>query len=680
MKRYLLILAAAAAFNAQAQNPCGTEIVYKKALEKNPALAETKAKLEKFTQEYSTNAHRSSSTVKIIPVVFHIIHTNGNENISKAQVLDAVRIINEDFRKMNADTTFIVPDFKPIAADCQIEFRLAQLDPNGNCTDGITRTYSPLTHVADDNVKDLISWDNDMYLNIWVVNSISFGAGGYAYYPGSAPPGGEGIVVLHTQLGGTGTSCGSNFCERTLTHEIGHYFNLPHTWGSNNECGNADACFDSDFVNDTPTTAGACQTCNLTQSTCGFLDNVQNYMDYSTCTRMFTQGQAQRMDAALNSTVGGRYFLWQPSNLAATGTNTTTQSVCIPVPDFKSNATGLCAGGTLNFKDISWNGQPVSWSWQFPGGTPSVSTDSMPIIQYNSTGTYDVTLTVSNSAGSATITRTGYVTVESATADFSGTTYTEGFETMTIPDPYWKIVNPDNGTTWQRTTLAAAAGTASAFIDNSSNWQMEADELISPSYNISMVPNPLLTFRLAFASPDTFDKLQVLVSKDCGRTWTQRYMKEGADLITSSSSSGFFVPSASDWRTEMVSIAFMSNEPNVMFKFRYTNASGNNIYIDNINIFTGFVGVDETGSDNGLSIFPNPAEDKAVIRFNLAAAQQTAVRIYNITGQQVFVHNAGELAAGEHEVPVSTEGFAPGVYITELRTAGQVLVRRLVIK
>lgn len=681
MKRLLFLALAAVSINASAQQPCGTEIQYKKMLEKNPQAAQTRQQLEDFTKSWSSDpSHRQASTVKIIPVVFHIIHNYGTENISKAQVLDAVRILNEDFRKLNADTTQIVPPFKPIAADAQIEFRLAQLDPNGNCTDGITRTVSPLTYNADDNVKELISWDNNRYLNIWVVANISFGAGGYAYYPGTAPSGGEGVVVLHTQLGSIGTSCGSNFCARTLTHEVGHYFNLAHTWGSNNDCGNSSACSDDDNVTDTPNTSGSCLTCNLAQNSCGFLDNVQNYMDYSSCTHMFTQGQAQRMDAAINSSVGGRSNLWQAANLASTGVLQVPAPVCVPVPDFKANTMMVCAGSTVNFKDYSWNAHPTAWSWQFPGGTPATSNDSMPIIQYTTPGIYNVTLTASTTAGSASLTKAGYIIVDATTADYNASFYSEGFETNTVPGTDWQVMNTGGGPSWQRNASVGASGTASAYINNNNNSSMEVDELISPSINLSQIPSPVLTFKLAFAAWDTLDKLQIFLSRDCGKTWSMRYNKYGSALITSFSPASNFIPSVNDWRMESVSVASYANDPNVLVKFKYTYGAGKNIYIDNINISTGTIGINDLENTYQLSVYPNPADDNAMISFTLPSKQEVSLNVYNALGQEVHSVAASEMTEGDHQVNINTSLLSPGIYIAELNTVQGKLVRRLVIR
>lgn len=235
---------------AGAQEPCGTTHAVDKALQTNPQGVLLQQQLETETENFVNPGLRAT---KVIPVVVHIIHNYGPENIDKSQVLNAIGILNRDFQKLNDDTISVIPAFKNIVGNPNFEFRLAKLDPDGNCTDGITRTVSELTFDADDNVKDLISWPTNKYFNIWVVDKISFEAGGYAYLPGTAPCNGcDGVVVLNSQFGNIGQSNGGNFSERTLTHEAGHWFNLNHTWGGSNDCGSS--CNGSDNVNDTPKT------------------------------------------------------------------------------------------------------------------------------------------------------------------------------------------------------------------------------------------------------------------------------------------------------------------------------------------------------------------------------------------------------------------------------------------
>src|SRR3972149_9562665 len=206
LKQTASLLIAGFAFSisafAQNQKTCGTDYMYEPELKKNPSIAEKRKLLEDFTKQQTTlnQQQQTANILRVIPTVVHVIHFYGSENTSDAQVLNAIQIANEDLQKMNADTTFVNPPFIPIIGKLNVQLSLAQKDPNGNCTHGITHPASILTFSADENVKDLIAWDNQKYLNIWVVDNISFGAGGYAYYPGTAPPGHEGIVVLNTQF------------------------------------------------------------------------------------------------------------------------------------------------------------------------------------------------------------------------------------------------------------------------------------------------------------------------------------------------------------------------------------------------------------------------------------------------------------------------------------------------
>jgi hypothetical protein len=144
-------------------------------------IAIAQQELELFTEEYIAS-RGGGDQVYIIPVVFHIIHQNGEENISDEQITDCVNILTRDFRKLNADTSAIVDEFIDIAADCDIEFRLAARDPEGNCHTGINRILSPLTYDGGDpDVKDLEYWPRNSYLNVWVCAAIGDGVAGFTY-------------------------------------------------------------------------------------------------------------------------------------------------------------------------------------------------------------------------------------------------------------------------------------------------------------------------------------------------------------------------------------------------------------------------------------------------------------------------------------------------------------------
>ena len=663
MKKFILAGAAIAALafsaNGQQYRPCSASEMIEQAKIADPGYADRLAELEQFTQEYvqTHSQQRTSGTILYtIPVVFHVIHNYGPENISKAQILDAVDIMNKSFQKLYADSVIVCSVFRPIIADVQVQFRLAQLDPNGNCTDGITRTVSALTYDADDNVKQLIDWPSDKYFNIWVVANIASGAAGYAYYPGINPAI-DGVVIRHDYTGGIGTSNGSNYTERSLTHEVGHWLNLSHTWGSTNSPGVQANCSGSDFVADTPTTIGVSNfSCDTTQGTCNSpIDNVQNYMDYASCHYMFTEGQKSRMHAALNSGTGDRNNLWTQSNLQATGTNDGyTAAACAPVADFGNAVQYICSGTSVTFQDLSWNGDPTSWQWDFPGGSPSTSTTQNPVVQYNTPGIYDVTLTVSNGGGSNSKTRTSIIVVSPATGAQT-VPFAEDFENVTIPSGSDWMIENSGGNAWTLSTVAAFSGVKSMrLINHSGNPNGSVDVFVTPGYNFSNITNGSMTFRLAFAarSVNSTDQLKVYASNNCGDQWNLRYTENGLALSTAGLISSSFIPNSNQWRLETVNLSSVSynNRPNVRFKFEYRQDNGNNIYIDDINITgTSNVGIQDVEFLATLNVYPNPSAAASTVSFSLAADADVTADVYDITGRVVEQLVSGKLTSGAHQ-------------------------------
>ncbi|MBL0046988.1 MAG: PKD domain-containing protein [Bacteroidetes bacterium] len=671
--------------SAQMVDFCGTDAKVQEALKRYPhlqksytasAMEQEKRDIQNFANGYSSA--KTSNAIYIIPVVFHIIHENGPENVSDAQVKDAIRVLNNDFRKWNSDTNLIVPAFQALAADCQILFKLAQIDPNGNCTNGIDRIYSSQTNIGDDGSK-LNPWPYQNYYNIWVVKNISPGGiAGYAYYPGTAPPNAEGVIILHNYLGSIGTS--SPFSSRVLTHETGHYLDLPHVWGSTNSPGVA--CGD-DGVSDTPITKGW-TSCNLNGTLCtsAVLENVQNYMEYSYCTKMFTWGQKSRMVSALNSFDGSRNTLWTNGNLLQTGVD----NPVLCSADFTAfpNAGSLCEGESITFKDVSYNGIPTSWSWSFPGGTlvpPSTANDSMPTVQYPSAGTYSVSLSVSNGSSTASTTKSSFVTVNAATAQFVGNSFIEDFETHLVPGD-WIVKDLDaSGITWQKTSSAQTSGNFSIFLNNNLANLGDADELISPSINIAAIASPYFTFKYAFASRSgSASKLLVFVSPDCGKSWFQRKGISGTALPTAPSTFGTFVPQANEWKQEVVSIANVFSQPNVLIKFKYINEDGNNLFIDDINIIS-VLGINpNSASTFDFSIGPNPITAQTKMSIVLEKKSMISVDVLTLTGQNIIHMPTEEFGAGMHQIEIGKQTNLPaGVYFVQVLVNGQQFTKKLLV-
>ena len=381
-------------------------------------------------QEEANGVAVPKATVYYIPIVFHVLHNGGLENISDEQILDALSILNRDYRLLNNDANNVNAAFQGLPADVEIEFRLATIAPNGACFSGITRTQNALSNDGSSGtaqVQAIISGNDvyngqfpgDEYLNVFICGEIG-GAAGYTYTPSNwiGTSMANGIWVLHNYVGSIGTS--STYTSRTLTHETGHWLNLEHPWGGNNNPGNASSCSTDDGVSDTPNTIGV-TSCNQNEQTCGPLANVENYMDYSYCSKMFTPGQVTRMRNAVTSSVGGRNNLITASNLSATGASGT---VYLCAAEFQADRTTICAGNTINFDDMSYNAVN-GWNWTFTGGSPASSTAENPSVTYNTPGLYTVTLSATDGSTNDTETKTSYIRVLPAA---SGLPFHEDFE------------------------------------------------------------------------------------------------------------------------------------------------------------------------------------------------------------------------------------------------------------
>ena len=394
---------------------CGQHLILKKQLENKDFKDQyDKDQLElNLIEERIISSKKTRGTVYKIPVVFHVIHRDGIENISKAQILNGLEVLNRDFRKKNSDTNSVQLKFKSIISDPEIEFVLATKAPNGICFSGITRTLTTSTSTDGAELLSLIKAGNDIYkgewnttrkyLHIFICPALPDGTAGYTYTPYTNFNNMEnGIFIKYKYIGEI--ESGNSFTSRALTHEVGHWLNLSHTWGSTNEPGVA--CGD-DNVSDTPITKGW-TSCNLSGSICtsGEIENVENYMEYAYCSKMFTAGQSMRMRAALNSTIGLRSSYWSSSNLSNTGANIST--ICSA--NFSTKTTFVCPNMNMVFTDESYN-TPKTWNWTFPGGTPSSSTLQNPTIKYTTPGTYSVSLIVSDGNLSKSISKTNYIKV-----------------------------------------------------------------------------------------------------------------------------------------------------------------------------------------------------------------------------------------------------------------------------
>ena len=678
---------------AQHDLHCGADEMRINTLKANPKVAEAVIKrdlaLETYTQQFTQNFHQKNMAggmIYTIPVVFHVIHMYGNENISNAQIYDGINVLNKTFRKQSADTASIIAAFKPIHADCEIEFRLATLDPNGNCTSGINRIASPLTATGDHAVKSLIQWDPSKYLNIYVVQNAA-GLAGHAVWPADADsiPAWDGIVISHDYVGSIGTSNPTRSV--VLAHECGHYLNLHHIWGGNNvpnfyyyPCADPfKDCNIDDLVADTPPTIGW-QSCNLSGASCGnIVDNVQNAMDYSYCNKMFTYGQKARMQACLNDTMANRNNLWQPANLIATGVASAPGTLC--GVDFTANKKVVCAtsNNQITFTNASYNGNFTSIEWTFPGGTPSTSSVANPTITYTTVGKHDVTLKVKNGPDSLQISKTDFISVLPTSGNPSP--FSEGFESLSdLNGNEWFSNSFDQDNEWQITSGTSYSGSKSVMINNFSNTQSTKDELISPIIDLTGTNNLAITFKYAFAKKDSSntDQLQLLVSNNCNNTWTSRLNLTGTNLETAPITTNSFTPSSlSEWKSGYATIPNTYLNSSFRMKFIYTSKGGNNIFLDDINI-QAQVGIEDIDPVIGLSIFPNPGNEQVNVLFELNQQKKITINIYNILGE-LIESTTGSYSAGEQKISLSTRNYPNGYYTLNLSCDKQVTIQPLII-
>ena len=668
---------------------CGSHTQMKKLYAENPGL---EADYKKLVNRYKENRviNGKSTTVRIIPIVFHIVHEYGAENVSDQQIQSQMVILNKDYRKLNADTNVVISPFDTIIGDAYIEFRLATLDPYGNCTNGIEHIYDHNTNQGDDYSK-LHQWDRDKYLNVWLVKTIgSAGVAGYAYYPTGVTGAGffrDGVIILNDYVGNMGTS--SPFTSRALTHEIGHYLGLAHTWGNDNDPGNTSSCNQDDEIEDTPNCIGM-TSCNMTQNSCvdGVLttdywypndpvDNAQNYMDYSYCSVMFTKGQTNFMNNVLDQETSGRNNLYKAENLTATGTASLTPVTCIPVADFyvdvngatgntgpNANVMTACVNDPIAFKDASWKAGITDWEWTFPGGSPASSFNQNPSVTYAAPGWYSVTLKVTNAAGSDTKTMTNMIYIQGEWGDVTGP-YSQNFDQNS---DYWIAYSPEpNSPVFHRVTNGGRGNTACFKLNNykdvagaqafTEDWYYydrlgnAKDYLISPSFDLRGTSNINVSFDFAYgtkatATADITEKLVVYYSRDCGKTWIQKTSISGAQLVTAGYQIGDYVPNNDlQWKTISFAHTASASDNKTRFKFEFISSDlSSNFYFENFNI-TGTLGIEDNGLTSSVSIAPNP----------VATGSDLSVEVpYSDGGMKLIVMDLKGAIISTTEVPASS--------------------------
>jgi hypothetical protein len=588
-------------------------------------------------------------------------------------------------------------------------------NPN-NVTDSIKRS----------SLGGADAWDPDSYINIWV-GEIADNSGilGYTQIPGSGSPQDDGIFCNRVSFGISSCNISVYNKARTVVHEMGHFFGLNHTWGDDET--ESDKCSGDDFramtddgssyvlpvslynphgkgntsldIGDTPNQSVATTDCSsgvvtdaCSASSPGIM--YQDFMDYTmdNCYSMFTNQQVARMEYVLENfrislmtSTGGTppsgAFTRDVSPVAAVNPGGVETSGCTsifhpstltcpgniaPAVLIRNNGlspvTSLTVGYSLN------GGAPVTVSLApgLPlGATQMVSFPSVPV----TTGTYTFKFFTKNEngAGNDQLPSNDTLSATLSVPDPIAIPLSEEFENSAFPPPGWSIVNTDNNISWERTTPGNKSA-HSMYIDNFDNNSVgQFDEIRSPKLTFTGTDPVIISFDLAHKNyPDAGynDRLQVLVSNDCGATFTTYFDKSGADLSTAGTSSDSYLnPAAADWQTQKITLdgSVLSNG-NIIVVFRNTNDWGNNIYIDNINI------KQETSRD--LSVVavnppsstdcPEPTVAVATIRnlgFSTITGFHVSYTIDNGSPSQTTVSGVSLPPDGHMNVPLNT--FTP---------------------
>ncbi|WP_148041231.1 M43 family zinc metalloprotease [Rufibacter immobilis] len=643
------------------------------------------------------NERRALGGVITIPVVVHVVYGNAAQNISLAQIQSQIAVLNKDFRRLNADANRTPDLFKDVAADAEIEFKLAQRTPDGEPTTGITRTK---TSVADFKVDDAMkysayggkdAWDTEQYLNIWVVRlseEVNEDAVlGYAQFPNIGSPETDGVVIDYRYFGTTGTAVAPFNLGRTTTHEVGHWLNLFHIWGDE-ECGD-------DQVADTPTQKEENTGCpSFPKASCNNTsDMFMNYMDYTNdaCMNLFTIGQKDVMQQALTQ--------YRPGILSSLGATAPV------VPDLEaalvevvSPRAVLCetslspqvvvrnrGSQTLTSLQIRYqldNAPAQTYAWtgsidSFQNGT--ISIPALPV----ALGQHTIRFSIISRNNSTTDANAANDVISAAfQVQINALPLQEGFEGTVFPPSGWTINNPGQDLTWARTTMAAKIGKASAFMRNSEypvNGQV--DELVLPPLDLSSRTSPKLTFQLAYAliSEQGFsDTLEVWVSTNCGETYQRLYQKYDKALTTATPyfTEDEFVPTAAQWRLETIDLSAYASAKTALIKFRHVTDFENNLYLDDVKVDGTPLGAAEELAQQAVKVTPNPTTGVVVITSREAAV--SSIQVCTALGQILQEEIVTRQAKGQ-PLELTLQGRASGLYIIKLNTDKGVVVRRVLL-
>lgn len=695
---------------------CATYTVRAKEDQLHPGYAVKRASFENAYESWiKTQAALKKKDSIFIPVVVHVIWHNAEENIVDRQVQSQIDVLNADFNSLNADTINTPSYFKERHGKTNFYFRLAKQTPDGLPTNGISRRYTTVDSGfgIDDQVQYTAAggedpWDPAHYVNIWICK-FSINTFAYTYFPGGSLRK-EGIVCDYHYFGTKGTVKPPYNLGRTISHEMGHYFNLDHTWGPTDITYAAD-CTDDDHVYDTPLQSVANYVCPGFPNISCIPDTSDAYMDYmdytdDACMNLFTKGQVERMVAS--------YYIMTPElhNSKAlqeplrTRNDAGIKEILSPV-----NNSYTCAGSirpvivlrnygneildsVLVLYSIRGSG-PATYKFTGISLQPySLDTLKLPAIDVTGNGKLVFTAYTQNPNGKkdenfdndkASIVFNYNV---SAVAKLP---FSEDFSHGSFPPKGWSVVNSDGYFTWAPTTSSLLSGYSPSIMMDNIEYpnKNETDDLVMPPFNFAGINKPGLIFDYAFAlykyGRNKSDTLKIKISADCGTSWQTVYYKGGLDLSTAANGKyAYFSPdSLSQWKRDTLDLTAFAGYDNILIAFENINGNDNLLYLDNIAVKNlQALTIAQTEADNiktlkeiHIAVVPNPVTNSFSVS-GVESAQICSLKLFDVAGRCVWQAKATLNAQVSFVLPGS---ITNGTYLLSIQQQNKTSIKKIFV-